>query len=81
MSKSKLSVEARSDVEEEIPIYQLDNGTWSLNSQEDDIREFIGKMGDGISNTKQDEEIAKRFTVSKRTARRWRTNLTGKDKD
>lgn len=79
MSKSKLSIEARSDVEEEIPIYQLDNGTWSLNSQEEDIRTFIAKMGSEYSNSQQDKMIAKQFTVSERTARRWRTSLTGKD--
>lgn len=71
MAKTKLTIEARSDVEEEMPIYQCDNGTWSLNSESDRINEFIGKLPD-MPKTAKDEAIAKEFTVSTRTARRWR---------
>lgn len=77
MAKTRLRIEARSDVEEEMPIYQLDNGAWSLNSQEDDIKVFLAKMEGGTANAKQDEMIAAKFGVSNRTARRWRTSLTG----
>lgn len=73
MSKSKLVIEARSDVEEEIAIYQLDNGGWSRNSDEDNINEFIAGLGG--SKTQMDEMIAEKFTVSSRTARRWRVTF------
>ncbi len=76
MSKTKLSIEARSDIDEELPIYQLDNGSWSVNSEEEKMKEFIGKIGSGVAKTKQDELIAKEFGVSLRTARRLRTNMT-----
>ena len=72
MRKDKLLIEARSDVAEEIPIYQKYDGTFSLNSRQDDIQIFIADLGE-MPATVADKRIAEEFKVSTRTARSWRS--------
>lgn len=73
MTKKRLKFEARSDIEDELNIYQQDNGTWTTNDREAEILDFIAKVQGTTSKHKEiDAAVAAEFGVSERTARRWR---------
>lgn len=76
MTKTALYIEARSDVEEEIPIHQLDDGTFMLNSKEESIGTFLSSLGDGMSKSEVNNALMEKFNISERTAKRWRKNYT-----
>jgi len=76
MTKKALKIQARSDVAEEIGIWQQEDGTWAINDRESEIIDFIsaaqaktGKPGE------LDKLIAEEFKVTPRTARRWRVDF------
>ena len=75
MRKDKLLIEARSDVAEEIPIIQQSDGTFKLNTREREVEDFVLNLSPNMGNRAKDEEIAKAFSVSQRTARTWRLNI------
>lgn len=73
MTKKRLKFEARSDIEEEIPIFQQDNGTFILNTRQEEIDSFIAEMAGKTDKQREiDIAVAQQFAVSDRTARRWR---------
>lgn len=72
MNKDKLLIEARSDVAEEIAIYQQGDGTWKLNSREYDIQEFISQLPKDMLAKDKDSAISLSFAVTSRTAKTWR---------
>jgi RecA-family ATPase len=73
MTKKRLKIEARSDIEEEIQIFQQDNGTFSLNSKGAEIEDFIANMeARGAKAADITKQLSENFKVSERTARRWR---------
>lgn len=76
MTKKKLKFEARSDIEEELKIFQQDNGTWTTNDREAEIWDYIAQVQARTSKVSEvDEAVAKEFDVSVRTARRWRSSI------
>lgn len=72
MSKTKLTIEARSDVDEVIPIFQNDDGTWGLNSQQDEIEDFMAHIPPETAKGDITKQIMDHFGVSDRTARRYK---------
>ena len=72
MSKTKLHIEARSDVQDEIAIVQLADGTFQLNSREDEITEFLATLPPTMPAGKMDLAVAEQFKVTTRTAKTWR---------
>ncbi len=76
MTKTALHIEARSDVDEEINIFQQDNGTWSINSRDEEIAEFISRLPQTGPKTELNQQIMDEFKVSLATAKRWRKNYT-----
>lgn len=69
MTKTALHIEARSDVEEEINIYQHDDGSWRVNSKDTEIREFIESHE--VPNAQLAKDLMVEYKVSLRTAQRW----------
>lgn len=72
MTKTALHIEARSDVEEEINIFQQDDGTWSLNSADEKIREFMAGMDPKMPKGALNKALMDEFSISLATAKRWR---------
>lgn len=74
MTKKRLKFEARSDIEEELRIFQMDDGTFTTNNREAEIADYIAQVEARTSKVAEvDEQVSKEFDVSLRTARRWRT--------
>jgi RecA-family ATPase len=78
MTKSHLRFEARSDVDEEIAIFQQDDGTFSLNNKEEEIAKFIAELDPKMTKAEVNQAIADHFGVSIRTAKRYRASA-GRD--
>lgn len=74
MTKTALHFEARSDIDEELPIYQHDDGTWKLNSKADEIGDYIAGLDKNISKGELNTIIMDHFNISLATAKRWRKN-------
>lgn len=72
MTKTALHIEARSDVEEQIDIFQQDDGTWSINSRDEEIRDFISSLPQSGPKMELNQQIMDEFKVSLATAKRWR---------
>lgn len=71
LTKHRLRPLGRSPLDEDIPIYMTDNGTFALNSKAEEIAKFTETVAH-LGATDQDKAIASRFNVSERTARRYR---------
>lgn len=76
MTKKGLKIQARSDVDEEINLYQDDNGIWSLNSRDDEIVSFMAELDPKMPKGEFNEKIMGKFNVSLATAKRWRKIYT-----
>lgn len=74
MTKTALHFEARSNIDDELPIMQRDNGSWALNSQDEEIREFISKLNPNQPKGNINKAIMDEFNVSLATAKRWRSS-------
>jgi RecA-family ATPase len=73
MTKKRLKFEARSDIEEELKIFQQDNGTFTVHDSAAEAEALIDELkGKGIKYAEIDRQVAEQFSVSSRTARRWR---------
>lgn len=73
MTKDALHIEARSDVVDEIPIFQGTDGRWKLNSREDEIQDFLQSLDYGkLSKEEVNQKVMAEFGVSRATAKRWR---------
>jgi len=73
MTKKRLKFEARSDIEEELRIFQQDDGTFTTHDQVEQADELIDNLTQkGLKFKEIDTAVAERFGVSARTARRWR---------
>lgn len=72
MTKTALNFEARSDIDEELPVYQHDDGTWRLNSKDEEIGGYIKGLGEQGSKAELNQAVMDRFGVSLATAKRWR---------
>ncbi len=73
MTKKRLKFEARSDIDEELKIFQQDDGTFATHSQAEAVDDFLlGLQDKGMKLKDIDSALAKQFDVSARTARRWR---------
>jgi RecA-family ATPase len=64
MSKSALYIEARSDAPEEIPIVQLDNGSWTLDNQQDEKVSFINALPTTLPKMEAYKAVMEQFGVS-----------------
>lgn len=73
MTKKRLKFEARSDIEEELKIFQQDDGTFTTHDSAAEAEEMIDDLkAKGAKLSDIDKQIADHFGVSARTARRWR---------
>lgn len=79
MTKTKLTMLGRSELDEPIPIIQQDDGTFRVNNKDDEIRNYLIQMaGEGKSPGAVNESLMKRFGVTERTARRYRRMVEGR---
>jgi hypothetical protein len=75
MTKKRLKFEARSDIDEELAIYQQDDGTFTVHDSAQEVEEFISDLKlKGVKPAEIVKQTAQKFDVSERTARRWRNN-------
>lgn len=73
MTKKRLKFEARSDIDEELKIFQTDDGTFTTHDQAEAADELIDNLTQkGLKFKEIDSAVAEKFGVSARTARRWR---------
>lgn len=73
MTKKRLKFEARSDIDEELKIFQTDDGTFTNHNEAEAVEELIDELTQkGLKLKEIDATVSKRFGVSARTARRWR---------
>lgn len=73
MTKKRLKFEARSDIEEELAIFQQDNGTFTVHDTAQEAEEFIDEMEcTGMKPPQIVKELVERFGISTRTAQRWK---------
>lgn len=75
MAKTALYIEARSDAPEEIPIVQADNGSWSIDNEQDLKIEFMSKLPAELPKMAKYKAIMEEFKVSMSTAQRYAKNL------
>ncbi len=75
MSKSALYIEARSDAPEEIPIVQMDNGSWVLDTTQDEKVSFINSLPTTLPKMEKYKSIMNQFGVSQSTAQRLMRSL------
>jgi len=73
MTKKRLKFEARSDIEEEMRIFQRDDGTFTTFDAATEVDEYLVELEQKFTKAGDiDKAVADRFGVSTRTARRWR---------
>lgn len=72
MTKNKLKFEARSDINEEMRIFQQDDGTFTLHDGAEEVDTLIEEFkAQGMKPSQIVKALASEFQVSERTARRW----------
>lgn len=72
MTKNRLRFEARSDIDEEMRIFQQDDGTFTLHDGAEEVDTLIEELkGKGMKPSQIVKALASEFKVTERTARRW----------
>lgn len=73
MTKKRLKFEARSDIEEELPIFQMDSGMYSGHSSQQEVDEYIETLAaSGAKSGDITKQLVEKYKVSESTARRWK---------
>lgn len=77
LSKTKMTIQARSDVDEEIHVYQQDNGFFTLQSKGEEVADLIAELHEhGLKTSEIDAKLMEEYGISQRTARNWRNGYT-----